>query len=62
MQLIKENRGGKRKGAGNPGTPRVEERRERVTLTVLPSVLGVFKKKHGRAWGRKVEEFMKKEV
>lgn len=50
-----------KRGPGNPGTPRVEERRERVTLVVLPSVLAPFKKKYGRGWSRRIEELMKKE-
>lgn len=59
--MKKNSHGGKRKGAGNPGTPRVDERREKVTLSVLPSVLTPFKKKYGRGWSRKVEEYMKKD-
>ena len=52
----------KKKGPGNPGTPRVVERRERATLIVLPSVLAPFKKRHGRGWAREVEKFMKKDL
>lgn len=59
--MKKETRGGKRKGAGNPGTPRVAEHRERVTLSVLPSIFTQFKKKYGRGWSRRVEELMKKD-
>lgn len=54
----KSTHGGRRPGAGNPGTPRVEERRVQVALTVLPRVVDEFKKKYGRAWARRVETFM----
>lgn len=57
----KENRGGARPGAGNPYKRRVAEKRIQISLSILPSVLNPFKKKHGRKWGRKVEEMIKSE-
>lgn len=62
MTTKNSNHGGRRPGAGNPGTPRVQERRKAVTLTILPSVLGPFRKKYGRGWARKVEELIKQDV
>lgn len=52
------SRGGKRKGAGNPGTKRVSVRRKPVTINILPSTLSSFKKKHGKKWAREVERLM----
>lgn len=55
----KENRGGRRPGAGNPGKKRVEERRVQYPVSVLPSILKKFRAKHGRKWSRILEGFMK---
>lgn len=54
------SRGGTRPGAGNPGTRRVKERRQPVTINVLPSVVQPFRRANGKKWAREIEIFMKK--
>lgn len=61
MKTKSNNHGGRRPGAGNPGTPRVDERRQRITLTILPSILAPFRKKYGRGWARRVEELIERD-
>lgn len=52
---------GKRR-PGNPGTLRVKIRRVQHSVSVRPDILNAFKKKFGRGWNRKVEDYMVSEI
>lgn len=38
-----------------------EEKRQRITLSILPSILAPFRKKYGRGWARRVEELIERD-
>lgn len=62
IDVFKEGRGGKRAGAGNPGTKRVKELRKPTTFTILPSLMALFRKKHGCQTSRRVEELIRADI
>lgn len=51
-------RGQGRKKAEELGT----EKRVQTPLSVLPSVISAFKKRYGKGWNRRVEEFMQEDL
>lgn len=60
--MKKNNHGGRRPRAGNPGIPRVDEPRTHASLSILPSVLSPFRKRWGRKWARRVEDLIREDL
>lgn len=56
---IRNNHGGRRPGAGRKP---LKNKKIGVTLSVSPEVIIAFKKKWGRGWAQKVEDYMLSEI
>lgn len=60
---MKNSHGGYRPGSGRKSAEEKGfEKRKAFNISLLPSIAHAFHKKHGRNWGKKVEEFMKKDM
>jgi hypothetical protein len=58
-----KNYGGARKGAGRHSAEEMGiEKRVPVSLSITPSLIHKFKKKYGRAWSRRVEDLIRKDL
>jgi len=60
---MKKTHGCPRPGAGRKTAKELGiEKRKAFNIQLPPSVAKAFHKKHGRNWGRKVEEYMRKDL